>query len=73
MWRMANFHVVHPSLSKIYVVEDFDQLINSERCFVRKVTTAQSTGLMNRIDAALDEFEAASCSTSESDCCVIGT
>ena len=50
MWRTANLHVIHPSLRKIYTEADFDEVMQSNRCFVRKVTTALSTTLLDRID-----------------------
>jgi hypothetical protein len=53
MWRTANFHVVHPSLSKIYTHGDYEHLLQSDRCFVRKVTSAQSAELLNRLDERL--------------------
>ena len=53
IWRTANLHVIDPSLSKIYTAADFDELMASKRCFVRKVTTAMSSELLDRIDREL--------------------
>ena len=53
MWRTANLHVIDPSLRKIYTATDFDKLVESDRCFVRKVTTAASSTLLDRIDIDL--------------------
>ena len=54
MWRTANLHVIDPSLRKLYIETDFNELMASKRCFVRKVTTAMSTSLLDRIDSELD-------------------
>jgi Core-2/I-Branching enzyme len=51
MWKTANLHVIHPSLRKIYTNTDFDEVMRSNRCFVRKVTTSLSATLLDRIDA----------------------
>jgi hypothetical protein len=53
MWRTANLHVIHPSLRKVYTEQDFEEVMRSNRCFVRKVTTKLSTALLDRIDANL--------------------
>jgi hypothetical protein len=50
MWKKANIHVVHPSLKKIYTLDDFDELMATGKLFVRKVNTLQSTALMDRLD-----------------------
>lgn len=55
MWRMANLHLIHPSLSKTYTLEDFEEVVNSDRFFVRKVSTSQSSALLDKIDAAIDK------------------
>jgi hypothetical protein len=57
MWRTANLHVIHPSLRKTYTVADFDEVMQSNRCFVRKVTTELSTTLLDRIDADITPSE----------------
>jgi len=54
MWRTANLHVIHPSLSRIYVADHFDELMTSGRFFVRKVTSAVSGPLLDQIDATLN-------------------
>jgi hypothetical protein len=53
MWKTANLHVIHPSLRKIYTDADFDEVMQSNRCFVRKVMTNLSTTLLDRIDAEI--------------------
>jgi Core-2/I-Branching enzyme len=50
MWKTANLHVIHPSLRKIYTDADFDEVMRANRCFVRKVMTALSTTLLDKID-----------------------
>jgi len=54
MWRTANLHVIHPSLSRIYAADHFDEVMGSGRFFVRKVTTAVSGALIDQIDARLN-------------------
>lgn len=49
-WRLANLHLIHPSLAHIYVDNDYKDIIASGKFFVRKVTTSQSTPLLNRLD-----------------------
>jgi hypothetical protein len=53
MWKTANLHVIHKSLRKIYTDADFDEVIQSNRCFVRKVTTDRSKTLLDRIDSEI--------------------
>jgi Core-2/I-Branching enzyme len=50
MWKKANIHVVHPSLKKVYALDDFDELMATGKFFVRKVNTLQSTALMDKLD-----------------------
>jgi hypothetical protein len=53
MWRTANLHVIHPSLTRIYALDHFDEIMGSGRYFVRKVTSEISGPLLDRIDAEL--------------------
>jgi hypothetical protein len=53
MWKKANFHIIHPSLKKIYTLADMDELIDSDKLFVRKVNTAQSTPLLEVLEQRL--------------------
>lgn len=50
MWKKANIHVVHPSLKKVYALDDFDEVMATGKLFVRKVNTLQSTALMDKLD-----------------------
>ncbi|HLW32905.1 MAG TPA: beta-1,6-N-acetylglucosaminyltransferase [Aequorivita sp.] len=52
-FRMANLHVIHPSLSHVYTDKDFEELKNSDKFFVRKVTSASSEKLISKIDEEL--------------------
>lgn len=47
--KMANLHVIHPSLSKVYTISDFEELRNSDKFFVRKITTESSKELVEKI------------------------
>jgi hypothetical protein len=53
MWKKANLHIVHPSLKKIYTLADIDEVRNSDKLFVRKVNTAQSTPLIDVLEQRL--------------------
>jgi len=53
MWRTANLHLIHPSLQKIYTEAEFEEVMAANRCFVRKVNTAASSRLLDRIDDAI--------------------
>ena len=53
MWKTANLHLIHPSLKKIYTEVDFEEVMASKRCFVRKVNTGASTLLLVRIDKTI--------------------
>jgi hypothetical protein len=49
-YNFANLHIVHPSLTKIYTLEDLQEIKDSKMFFVRKVTSEKSTALLNEID-----------------------
>jgi hypothetical protein len=57
MWKMANLHLIHPSLKKIYTAAEFGEIMASKRCFVRKVNTGVSTSLLDMIDTAVGVSE----------------
>lgn len=48
-FRMANLHVIHPSLAYVYTHHDFDELQSSDKFFVRKITSSSSGQLIQRI------------------------
>lgn len=52
-FRMANLHVIHPSLAHVYTHDDFEELKNSDKFFVRKVTSASSRQLISKINHEL--------------------
>lgn len=49
-WRMANFHLIHKSLSKWYTLNDWDEINSSNKLFVRKVNSIVSNGLIDSIN-----------------------
>lgn len=51
-WKTANLHLIHPSLSKWYGIDDLDEVLASGRFFVRKVNSAHSTPLLDALDRA---------------------
>jgi hypothetical protein len=52
-YKMANLHIIHPSLAKYYDENDFEEVKNSDKLFVRKVNTALSSKLLDLIDKEL--------------------
>jgi hypothetical protein len=52
-FRMANLHHIDPSLNKTFTERDFDELANSPKFFVKKITTEKSIELIRLIDAHL--------------------
>jgi hypothetical protein len=51
--NLANLHLIDPSLSKWFTIEDRAEVAGSDRFFVRKVRTDVSTELLDYIDAEL--------------------
>ena len=51
--EFANLHIIHPSLKKIYTVDDFDEIKQSNMFFVRNVTSLESKELLDKIDTQL--------------------
>ncbi len=52
-YRLANFHLIHPSLSKWYDLTDWDEIVSSDKLFVRKVNSLKSKDLLDKIDKEL--------------------
>lgn len=48
--ELANLHLIHHSLRKVYTEEDYDELYGSTKFFVRKVVSGQFNGLVARLD-----------------------
>jgi len=53
LWRMANLHIIHPSLSKWYTVNDWQEITGSDMYFVRKVRSQDGSELVNEIDSKI--------------------
>jgi hypothetical protein len=49
-WRLTNFHLIHPSLTKYYALDDIDEVAMSDAYFVRKVRTGHSDHLLDWLD-----------------------
>lgn len=49
-WRLANFHIIHTLLSKWYTTDDWEQIITSDKLFVRKLNSLKSDGLISLIN-----------------------
>jgi GR25 family glycosyltransferase involved in LPS biosynthesis len=49
-YSMANLHLIHESMRKEYSHSDFDELVCSDKFFVRKVMSVPSRELLNRLD-----------------------
>jgi len=52
-WRMANLHIIHPSLSKYYTFDDFQEICSSNKFFVRKVRSEDGASLIDAINSGL--------------------
>lgn len=48
-WRLANFHIICPSLSKWYTLDDWDEISTNERLFVRKINSKSGSELVKKI------------------------
>lgn len=48
--KLANLHIIDPSMNKWFDEHDFDQIKNSDKLFVRKVKSGYSDKLLNKID-----------------------
>lgn len=48
--HLANLHLIHDTLRKTYSLNDWDDIKNSGKYFVRKVTTELSESLLDRLD-----------------------
>lgn len=55
-WRYANFHHIHPSLTKIYTLDDLDEVLSSKALFLRKLEIEASRELIEKIDERSDDF-----------------
>ena len=49
-YYFANLHIIDPSLSKWFRLEDYEQIERSDKLFVRKVSTKESQALLDKID-----------------------
>lgn len=47
----ANLHHIHPSLIKVYTIDDWDEVQSSDKLFLRKLTCARSMELIDRIES----------------------
>lgn len=52
-YRLANYHLIHPSLSKWYDLTDWDEISSSDKLFLRKVNSKISKELLDKIDKVL--------------------
>ncbi|WP_165003215.1 MULTISPECIES: beta-1,6-N-acetylglucosaminyltransferase [unclassified Enterococcus] len=48
--RLANIHIIDPSMNKWFDERDFNQIKKSDKLFVRKVKSGYSDKLLNKID-----------------------
>lgn len=51
--KTANLHIIHPSLRKVFTDADFDELMRSDKFFVRKIVTGASDALVDRLNAEI--------------------
>ena len=52
-YRMANFHIIDKSLSKWFTIYDWEEIIKSDKLFVRKVRSYDGIDLVNKINEEL--------------------
>lgn len=50
---LANVHIIDPSMTKWFTLEDYPQIAASDKLFVRKVSTRHSMELLDKIDEEL--------------------
>jgi len=48
-YKMANLHIVDPSLAKWFTLKDYEQICKSDKFFVRKVRTQDGSELVEKI------------------------
>lgn len=53
VWRLANLHLIHESLSKWYTLDDWHDIQSSTKLFVRKVCSEKSLPLIEAIDSKI--------------------
>ncbi|WP_029276830.1 beta-1,6-N-acetylglucosaminyltransferase [Carnobacterium jeotgali] len=54
---LANIHIIDKSMTKWFSYEDFDEIMKSDKLFVRKVSTDKSKKLLEAIDQHILENE----------------
>ena len=50
-WRYANLHIIDPSLTRVYTLDDWSEVRDSGKFFLRKVEEGSSDDLLDAIDA----------------------
>ena len=53
LWRLANFHIIDKSLAKWFTLADWEEIVNSDKMFVRKIRSSDGTDLVMRINKEL--------------------
>lgn len=53
VYKTANLHVIDPSLTRWFTLDDFDEIMSTDKFFVRKVRSDLSAPLLDAIDQAL--------------------
>lgn len=49
-YKWSNIHLIHPSLSKWYKYKDREEVLESEKLFLRKVNSSESNELLDFLD-----------------------
>ena len=52
-WRFANLHIIDKSLSKWFTVDDWEEVANSDKLFLRKIRSLDGAELVDRINREL--------------------
>lgn len=50
-WRYANLHHIDPTLVKVFTAADWEEVRNSDKLFLRKLTMSASFELLDQIDS----------------------
>jgi hypothetical protein len=50
--KLANLHLIHPSLSKWYTIDDLNEIERSDKLFIRKLRTGASSSLIDILKKA---------------------
>lgn len=56
-WRYANLHLIDPSLTRVFTMKDWEEVVASKQFFIRKVEQSASRDLLQAIDKRREESQ----------------